>query len=176
MNTKLVGWSDSRHAVVRVDRSWITFKVPSLSCVLNRQLKALKASSYSSGVGALVQQVNGLTISNGNFTQAGGNVSIQNHFYGQTGPSITISEILRRVPNMRKIHLDILSKATTGTGIWVLKTKKFTLWLDPSSGLRILWGTGIRKCTRNPSASLSSYVFSSLASWCGEDCHGINCH
>ncbi|KAH6884376.1 hypothetical protein BKA70DRAFT_1084358, partial [Coprinopsis sp. MPI-PUGE-AT-0042] len=45
--------------------------------------------------------------------------------------------------NLRAIHLDILSKATPGTGVWLLKTNKFILWLDPNGDLKILWGTGI---------------------------------
>ncbi|KAH6873701.1 hypothetical protein BKA70DRAFT_1028051, partial [Coprinopsis sp. MPI-PUGE-AT-0042] len=45
--------------------------------------------------------------------------------------------------NLRIIHLDILSKATPGTGVWLLKTDKFIIWLDPNGDLKILWGTGI---------------------------------
>ena len=58
----------------------------------------------------------------------------------------SIADVLRLIPNLRKIHLDVLSKATPGTAVWILKTKNFLLWLDPDGNLKILWGTGIREC------------------------------
>ena len=82
----------------------------------------------------------------GNFVQAGGSVSIvQNNYHGQAPPTINILGILSQIPNLRKIHMDILSKATPGTGVWLFKTKNFLLWIDPDGNVKILWGSGIRE-------------------------------
>ena len=58
-----------------------------------------------------------------------------------------IEDVLRLIPNLRKIHRDVLAKATPGTAIWILRTNYFLLWLDPNGNLKILWGTGIRECS-----------------------------
>ncbi|KAH6901938.1 hypothetical protein BKA70DRAFT_1435536 [Coprinopsis sp. MPI-PUGE-AT-0042] len=37
----------------------------------------------------------------------------------------------------------MLSKATLGTGMWLIKGDKFRLWLEPNSDIKIFWGSGI---------------------------------
>jgi hypothetical protein len=75
---------------------------------------------------------------------AGGNVNIQYYHLYNAANKLSIVSALRLVRNFRKIHLDVLSKATPGTGVWLLQTEKFLLWLDLDGNLKILWGTGIR--------------------------------
>src|SRR5215217_91557 len=90
------------------------------------------------------QQVHGVTTNHGSVILAGGNV-IQTNDNGHPQPSISIKTVLRLVPNIRQIHLDVFSKATPRTAIWILRTEHFLLWLDPDGDLKILWGTGIRE-------------------------------
>ena len=92
-----------------------------------------------------VQQIHGVTTNQGNVVLAGGNVNLHTHYHGQAQQTVNIVEVLRLVPNLRGIHLDILSKATPGTAIWILKTDYFLLWLDSNGILKVLWGTGIRE-------------------------------
>lgn len=72
---------------------------------------------------------------------------ISNNYTNLPESSIDLGEVLRLVPNLRRIHLDVLSKATFGTCVWILKTHYFILWLDLNGDLKILWGTGIREST-----------------------------
>jgi hypothetical protein len=53
--------------------------------------------------------------------------------------------ILRSIPNFRKIYLAMLSKATPGTGLWLIEGDKFRLWLNPNGDIKIFWGSGIRR-------------------------------
>ena len=93
----------------------------------------------------IVQQVHGITANHGNVVVAGRDVT-NNHYYGQPEPPMdSIEDVLRLIPNLRRIHLDVLSKATPGTAVWIIRTKYFLLWLDPNGNLKILWGTGIRE-------------------------------
>ena len=94
----------------------------------------------------ITQQAHGISTNHGSVVVAGGGVTIQTNYHGTPHQLASIVEVLRLVPNLRKIHLDVLSKATPGTAIWILRTDYFLLWLDPEGALKILWGTGIRKC------------------------------
>jgi hypothetical protein len=38
----------------------------------------------------------------------------------------------------------MLSKATAGTRVWLLKGGKFRLWLEPNGDIKIFWGSGMR--------------------------------
>ena len=95
--------------------------------------------------GTQQQQAQGISVAQGNFVQAGGNVSFNTHYHGVPQQAINILEVLRLVPNLRQIHKDVLFKATSGTAIWIFKTDYWLLWLDPNGNLKILWGTGIRR-------------------------------
>lgn len=110
--------------------------------------KGAVAKQVESSIPALTsatQQAHGISVAHGSFVQAGGNVNLHTHYHGVPQQPIAILEALRLVPNLRKIHLDVLSKATPGTAIWIFKTDYWFLWLDPNGSLQILWGTGIRR-------------------------------
>ena len=92
-----------------------------------------------------VQQAHGVSTNQGSVNLAGRDVHQHTHYHiPSQKPTIDMEEVLRLVPNLRKIHLDILSKATPGTAIWIFKTGYWLLWLKVNGGLKILWGTGIR--------------------------------
>ena len=98
----------------------------------------------------MVQQVHGITTNHGNVVVAGGSVNFQSYYQSLPEPPMNnIEDVLRLIPNLRRIHLDVLSKATPGTAVWILRTKYFLLWLDPDGNLKVLWGTGIRECSVN---------------------------
>ena len=105
----------------------------------------------------MVQQLHGVQTHHGNISLAGGNItSFQNNYYGQPEPTMnSIEDLLRLVPNLRKIHLDVLAKVTAGTAVWILKTRYFLLWLDPNGNLKILWGSGIREYSLDVYAATS---------------------
>jgi hypothetical protein len=73
------------------------------------------------------------------------NISHHHHHNYHPEPKLNIISVLRLVRNLRLIHLDVSSKATPGTGVWLLQTEHFILWLDLNGNLKIIWGTGIRK-------------------------------
>ncbi|KAH6870869.1 hypothetical protein BKA70DRAFT_365526 [Coprinopsis sp. MPI-PUGE-AT-0042] len=85
----------------------------------------------------------GITTNQGDFILAGRDVIVQKHYHGYQPDRVDISAVLGAIRNLRTIHLDILSKATPGTGVWLFKTAKFIIWLDPNGNLKILWGAGI---------------------------------
>ena len=91
-------------------------------------------------------QAHGVTVAHGDFIQAGGDATvIHYHYPSDPKPKVDLLFLLRLVRNLRQIQQDNFSKATPGTGVWILITKEFILWLDPSGDLKILWGTGIRE-------------------------------
>jgi hypothetical protein len=57
--------------------------------------------------------------------------------------------VLQLVPNFRRIYQDMLSKATAGTGLWLLKGKTFRIWLEPNGVIKIFWGSGMRTLLSN---------------------------
>jgi hypothetical protein len=122
---------------------------PKVSCadivILVLPSDDFQAGTSSSGTVVVNQQLQGISMNHGDFVLAGGNVHISHHHNYPTEPKVNILSVLRLVRNLRLIHLDVLSKATPGTGIWLLKTEKFILWLDLNGNLKILWGTGIRE-------------------------------
>lgn len=77
-------------------------------------------------------------------TAVGGDV--HNHYYHPESQR-DIWAALRSIPNFRKIYLDILSRATPKTGMWLLKGSEFRLWLEPNGDITIFWGSGIRRLT-----------------------------
>ena len=93
------------------------------------------------------QQAQGISVAHGSVVQAGGNVGLHthHHYHGPSQQATDILNALLSVPNLRKIHLDVLSKATPGTVIWIFKTDYWFLWLDLNGKFKILWGTGIRR-------------------------------
>ena len=89
-----------------------------------------------------------VSINHGSFAQSGRDVNINTHYHyhSESTPfALSLSDVLRKVPNLRGIYLDMLSKATQGTGQWLLISKDYLLWLDSNGSLKILWGSGIRR-------------------------------
>jgi hypothetical protein len=72
-----------------------------------------------------------------------------NVHYHSNLPLNILRAVLHSVPNFRRIYQDMLSKATTGTGVWLLKGDKFRLWLEPNGDIKILWGSGMRTLPSN---------------------------
>jgi hypothetical protein len=89
----------------------------------------------------MFSNAHGVEFTNSNFTVAGRDV-VHNHYHSQIARDFWA--VLRSVPNFRKIYLDMLSKATRGTGLWLLRGDKFQLWLKPNGDIKIFWGSGIR--------------------------------
>lgn len=104
----------------------------------------------------IIQQAQGVMIGHGSFVQAGHTATLIHNYYHHPCPHVNsnIAAALRHVPNLRKIHLDALSKATPGTVLWFLRTETFILWLDLSGTLKILWGTGIPGAGKTVMASI----------------------
>jgi hypothetical protein len=69
---------------------------------------------------------------------------VHNHNYHYERPK-GIWAILQAIPNLRKIYLDMLSKATSGTGRWLIRRDTFGVWLEPNGDIKIFWGSGIRE-------------------------------
>ncbi|KAH6909971.1 hypothetical protein BKA70DRAFT_1561593, partial [Coprinopsis sp. MPI-PUGE-AT-0042] len=67
------------------------------------------------------------------FSVVGGD--IHNHHYQPERPR-DIWAILRSIPNFRSVYQDMLSKATSGTGMWLVKGEKFGLWLEPNGDIK----------------------------------------
>ncbi|KAH6916394.1 hypothetical protein BKA70DRAFT_1092729, partial [Coprinopsis sp. MPI-PUGE-AT-0042] len=73
--------------------------------------------------------------------------------------------ILQSIPNFRNIYYDMLSKATEGTGMWLVKGDKFRLWLEPNGDIKIFWGSGIPGAGKT---LLASIVIQRLEALCKE--------
>ncbi|KAH6909418.1 hypothetical protein BKA70DRAFT_1221671 [Coprinopsis sp. MPI-PUGE-AT-0042] len=84
----------------------------------------------------------------------GGDNHVHTHVHYHDQPTAVIEAILRAVPNLRQIHQDTLAKATPGTGMWLLKSERFGLWLEANGNLKILWGSGIPGAGKTIPASL----------------------
>ncbi|KAH6906791.1 hypothetical protein BKA70DRAFT_1150971, partial [Coprinopsis sp. MPI-PUGE-AT-0042] len=88
-----------------------------------------------------------LQIADSTFTAIGGDVVHNNdhshniHYHYERPRDIWA--ILESIPNFRKIYHDMLSKATEGTGMWLVKGDTFRLWLEPNGDIKIFWGSGI---------------------------------
>ncbi|KAH6904465.1 hypothetical protein BKA70DRAFT_535092 [Coprinopsis sp. MPI-PUGE-AT-0042] len=90
-----------------------------------------------------------LQFANSTFSVVGRDaVSNYNHHFHYDRPK-DIWAVLQSIPNFRRIYQDMLSKATPGTGVWLLKGDKFRLWLEPNGDIKIFWGSGIRKSSRH---------------------------
>lgn len=101
---------------------------------------------YAQRVTSFVPGARDLQIVDSTLSVVGGDV--HNHYYN-TEHSRDIWAILRSIPNFRKIYQDMLSKATEGTGMWLVKGDRFRVWLEPNGDIKIFWGLGIRKSRRH---------------------------
>ncbi|KAH6887856.1 hypothetical protein BKA70DRAFT_71651 [Coprinopsis sp. MPI-PUGE-AT-0042] len=99
-----------------------------------------KQQSKGSRSTALIQGTRQAQFNDGSFTVVGGDSITHIHHHEAT---VSLESILRAIPSFRKIHQDMLAKATSVTGMWLLKSEIFSLWLEPNGDLKILWGSGI---------------------------------
>ncbi|KAH6889045.1 ankyrin repeat-containing domain protein [Coprinopsis sp. MPI-PUGE-AT-0042] len=83
-----------------------------------------------------------LKIVDSSLTVAGGDV-VYNNIHCHYERPRDVWAILHSIPNFRQIYQDMLSKATLGTGMWLLKGDKFRLWLEPNGDIKVFWGSGI---------------------------------
>ncbi|KAH6889058.1 ankyrin repeat-containing domain protein [Coprinopsis sp. MPI-PUGE-AT-0042] len=97
-------------------------------------------------------------------TVAGRDVVYSNIHYHYERPR-DIWAILQSIPNFRQIYHDMLSKATPGTGMWLVKGDKFRLWLEPNGDIKIFWGSGIPGAGKT---LLASIVIEHLEALCKE--------
>ncbi|KAH6902666.1 hypothetical protein BKA70DRAFT_642103 [Coprinopsis sp. MPI-PUGE-AT-0042] len=106
-----------------------------------RRYKAARAPAANSST--FMPGAHDAQLSNeGTINVVGGNV--HNHYHA---PHADIGSLLRalhrRLPNFRKFQIDTLSKATLGTGLWLLADGMYQVWLDLNSGLVIFWTIGM---------------------------------
>ncbi|KAH6911843.1 hypothetical protein BKA70DRAFT_1539158 [Coprinopsis sp. MPI-PUGE-AT-0042] len=69
----------------------------------------------------IIQQVHGVTTNQGDVNLAGHDIQVHKHYHSYPD-RVDITAVLDSVSNLHKIHMDILSKATPGTGVWWLRT------------------------------------------------------
>ena len=120
-----------------------------------------------------VQRAEGITTNQGDVNIVGGNFHVHHNYVRQDAGQRILSA-LSLVRNLRRTHLDILSKATPGTGLWFLRTPMFLIWIDLNGNVKILWGTGIRESTL--SLSLWIPIADGNFSGCRQDRVNINRH
>ncbi|KAH6889054.1 ankyrin repeat domain-containing protein 50 [Coprinopsis sp. MPI-PUGE-AT-0042] len=105
-----------------------------------------------------------LKIEGSSLTVAGGDV-VYNNIHCHYERPRDVWAILHSIPNFRQIYQDKLSKATLGTGMWLLKGDKFRLWLEPNGDIKIFWGSGIPGAGKT---LLASIVIEHLEALCKE--------
>jgi hypothetical protein len=110
---------------------------------------ARQVSPPSTGTIAAFSNAHDFQIANSTIAVAGRDYNVvhnHNHsvHYHSNPPMDILQVVLQSVPNFRRIYQDMLSKATAGTGVWLLKGDKFCIWLEPNGEIKILWGSGIR--------------------------------
>ncbi|KAH6887863.1 hypothetical protein BKA70DRAFT_1164372, partial [Coprinopsis sp. MPI-PUGE-AT-0042] len=122
--------------------------------------------SKSSRSTALIQGTSQAQFNSGNFTVVGRDSHTHVHHHGST---VNLESILQAIPNFRKIHQDMLAKATPGTGMWLLKGEKFSLWLEANGDLKILWGSGIPGAGKTVLAALVIDILEAMAREAGRN-------
>ncbi|KAH6889061.1 hypothetical protein BKA70DRAFT_1409263 [Coprinopsis sp. MPI-PUGE-AT-0042] len=103
---------------------------------------------------AMFSNANDLKIVGSNLTVVGGDVNHNHHVHYHYERQRDIWAILQSIPNFRNIYHYMLSKATRGTGMWLVKGKRFRLWLEPNGDIKILWGSGIPGAGKTVLASI----------------------
>ncbi|KAH6905419.1 ankyrin repeat-containing domain protein [Coprinopsis sp. MPI-PUGE-AT-0042] len=81
---------------------------------------------------------------------------VNNYYYRVESSNETscVPPILDSIPNFRAIQIATLSRATPGTGLWIVDYDNFRLWLDPDGWIRIMWGDGIPGAGKTVAASI----------------------
>ncbi|KAH6889043.1 hypothetical protein BKA70DRAFT_1163670, partial [Coprinopsis sp. MPI-PUGE-AT-0042] len=130
-----------------------------------RQSGVVEHSYPSLRTTAMFSNANDLSIVDSTLTVIGGDVVQNHHVHYHHERSRDIWAILRSIPNFRNIYHDMLSKATLGTGMWLVKGDKFRLWLEPNGDIKIFWGSGIPGAGKT---ILASIVIEYLETLCKE--------
>ncbi|KAH6902508.1 ankyrin repeat-containing domain protein [Coprinopsis sp. MPI-PUGE-AT-0042] len=124
-----------------------------------------QASASSPRTTALVQGNSQVQINDGSISVIGGDSHTHIHYHDIKND---LKAILLAIPNFRKIHQDTLAKATLGTGVWLLRGEKFSLWLEPNGDLKILWGSGIPGAGKTILASIVINMLEAMAKESGQ--------
>ncbi|KAH6916230.1 hypothetical protein BKA70DRAFT_1395850 [Coprinopsis sp. MPI-PUGE-AT-0042] len=117
------------------------------------------------GGAQMLPNAHSLNIASSTFTAVGGDVVNDHSHHYHYERSRDIRAILESIPNFRNIYHDMLSKATLGTGMWLVKGDKFRLWLEPNGDIKIFWGSGIPGAGKT---LLASIVIEHLEALCEE--------
>lgn len=105
----------------------------------------MAANALAPRATAFVAGAQNVHFSNPTLAIAGRDSIVHNHHYNQPKRPKTLEDLFELIPNFRQIYQDMLSKATPGTGMWLIEGDKFRVWLDPNGTIKIFWGSGIRK-------------------------------
>ncbi|KAH6916383.1 ankyrin repeat-containing domain protein [Coprinopsis sp. MPI-PUGE-AT-0042] len=109
-----------------------------------RQSGEVERTSPALRTTAMFSNTNDLKIVDSTLTVFGGDVNNHiHHHHHHHERSRDIWAILQSIPNFRNIYHDMLSKATLGTGMWLVKGDKFRIWLEANGDIKIFWGSGI---------------------------------
>jgi hypothetical protein len=118
----------------------------SIDCCKSKEpIEIARGSPPPTGTTAAISNVHDLQITGSTVIAAGRDYNVVNNHYHSQPPRDMLREVLRLVPNFRKIYQDMLSKVTDGTGLWMLDGDTFRLFIAPNGDIQILWGSGIRK-------------------------------
>ncbi|KAH6916386.1 hypothetical protein BKA70DRAFT_485389 [Coprinopsis sp. MPI-PUGE-AT-0042] len=121
--------------------------------------------SHSLRTPSMFSNARDLQIVDSTNTVAGRDVVYNNNIHYHCDRTRDIWAILQSIPNFRQIYHDMLSKATAGTGMWLVKGDKFRLWLEPNGDIKIFWGSGIPGAGKT---LLASIVIQHLEALCKE--------
>ncbi|KAH6909892.1 hypothetical protein BKA70DRAFT_1148462, partial [Coprinopsis sp. MPI-PUGE-AT-0042] len=119
------------------------------------------AGASPSFIPSSIQQAHGVMANHGDVNLAGRDIHVHKHYHSYSD-RVDITTVLDTIRNLRKVHLDVLSKVTPGTGAWLFKADKFLVWLDPNGNLKVLWGTGIPGAGKTVLAVCRSIVIREL--------------
>jgi hypothetical protein len=122
-----------------------------IDCEPDEPVEVGRVSPPRSGAIAAFSNTHDFQIVNSTIAVAGRDYVVHNHnVHYHPNPHIDkLRAMLQSVPNLRKIYQDMLSKATAGTGLWLLKGDKFRVWLKPNGDIKIFWGSGMRMLAFN---------------------------
>ncbi|KAH6889029.1 hypothetical protein BKA70DRAFT_1163656 [Coprinopsis sp. MPI-PUGE-AT-0042] len=126
--------------------------------------EGIGGGSHTLNTAQMFSNARDLQIVDSTLTVAGRDVVYSNiHYHHERTRDIWA--ILKSIPNFRQIYQDMLSKATLGTGMWLVKGDKFCLWIEPNGDIKILWGSGIPGAGKT---LLASIVIEHLEALCKE--------
>ncbi|KAH6907916.1 hypothetical protein BKA70DRAFT_1282843 [Coprinopsis sp. MPI-PUGE-AT-0042] len=108
--------------------------------------EALPAGGPMSTEQSLFSGIQNLQITGGTFSVAGRDAIHYCH--------IDMPHVLKRIPNLRDIHIATLARATPGTGEWIYAWELYCIWVNLEGHIRILWGFGMPGAGKTIMASI----------------------